>query len=213
MIKYCNEDTTALYNLIIAFEQSLNSMGFSLAVGNTISMLAYNGFIIREGQNLLDKNVLLKKSLNPEIIEIINKSFRGGITDVFKNITISASKLDNMEISKLSSIFPEQTFTNKQIAHYDIVSSYPHAMNQELGVGDCYKINLVRNDYLDSNNNFKIGFYKVRVNDLYGLIYNRYKSKLEGLKDNVELYLSSFELNYLLNNDLITLDKVIDGVY
>jgi len=228
MIQYCENDTTSLYKLIHRFEESLQSKGLSLKIANTISMLSYNGFLLLQGDKLLDKNNNLM-TLDSRQNDIVSKSYIGGITDVFKQITISAKCLSKLEISKLSKIIPSQCFTNDYIGHFDIVSSYPSAMTKELGVGNPvraefeFKEGKINNKYQkyqnyiiekDNNGKTKPGFYTIEciVNNP-GLVYQRHNNKLASKTGKQIITLSTYEIDYYLETNNIKIIRVLDGFY
>lgn len=88
MIDYCEQDSQALRQVMVKFEQTLLDQGMSLKLGNTISMLTYHGFLVTEGNNLLEQgNEIHKLSTSEQ--EMVRNTYSGGITDVFKRIMIN----------------------------------------------------------------------------------------------------------------------------
>jgi hypothetical protein len=210
--QYCEQDTRALRALMIKFEENLNKFGLSVMLGNTITMIAYNGFLLLHGEQLLAENNTLK-TLSSNDYDIIKKSYSGGIVDVFQRAYVNVTALPESVRQLVTKHFNPASLTTRNIVHYDVVSSYPASMSGEFGVGTPKVTNRLM---YDNNGRLLFGFYHVKIrtpNEAKGLFYTKIGGKLKAFSGTMVACLTSIEIEYFTSIGEIEVLAVYQGLY
>ena len=211
MIDYCMADTNCLLSVMQIFNSKLLELGGGLILGNTISMLSFHDYVINHGWDILNNSNDIY-TIPKQFDEVVTGSYNGGICDVFKRLL-----LDNSLFNSLSDILPNECFTDNNILYEDLVSSYPNSMsNNKLGVG--LPIPTSKLIY-DNDNKLLPGFYHLNITTLdnRGLLYC--KGIIEGngyssfIGKNIDVFLPSFEIEYLESIGFIKVNFIHSGVY